>query len=68
MRALVLISPLGNIYLFFSFLDFSLNAETFKKHALTLHNLSQSLTIRASTPLQYNEWIEAINLTMQKGC
>ena len=53
-----------NCVLFFS--DFSLN-DFSKKHALTLHNLSQSLTIRAPSPLQYNEWIEAIKLTMQKG-
>ena len=48
------------------FSDFSLT-DFSKKHALTLHNLSQSLTIRAPSPLQYNEWIEAINLTMQKS-
>ena len=50
----------------FFFSDFSLT-DFAKKHALTLHNLSQSLTIRAPSPLQYSEWIEAIKLTMQKG-
>ena len=53
-----------NCVLFFS--GFSLK-DFSKKHALTIHNLSQSLTIRAPSPLQYNEWIEAIKLTMQKG-
>lgn len=41
---------------------FTASRDPYKKHSIVLENLSQSLNIRALSPLKYEEWMEAISM------